>query len=136
MTFAESLGTYLASYAGLAALVSNRIFPVRAPDQCQLPYVVYRLRIEPENTLTNSPIDIAHITISVFSRESTVQSAYAQAHAIADQVRDALAFFKAELAAGGLASEGSLVMSVEDGDAAEFGILEAIVEAEMGYCRE
>ena len=132
-TFVESLGTYLQQNAGIAALVSGRVYPVRTPDNPTIPYVVYRVRLEPENTLTVAPITKAMITITVAARTTPSTSGYFTAHAIADAIRDALAYFKGTLKTSGVDSQGSLVMSTEDGEAAEFGVFETITEAEMWF---
>lgn len=134
MTFVESLGAYLRVYGGLAALVDQRIYPVRAQDDTQSPYVVYRVSIQPENVLAESaPIDLATVTITACSTGDPSNSGYEQAHAVADQIRAALGYFRGALAAGGSSSEGSSVISSDDNEDAQFGVFEVVTTAEMYY---
>ncbi len=128
----ESLGTYLSAYSGLVALVGARIYPGgRAPDGVAYPYVTWRVRIEPENTLGEIVANKLNITVTGVARSPGSHSGYYQVHQIAEQARAALDHFRGTLKAGGDSSTGSLVMSTEDGEAAEFGVFETITEAEM-----
>jgi len=134
MDFVQSLGSYLRSYAGLAALVGQRIYPVRAPDNPRSPYVVYRVSIQCENTLTeSSPLDLAVITATGCSTGDSTHAGYEQAHQVADQIRAAIGFFRGSLAVSGKESAGSSTTLIEDNDAADFGVFEVAVTTEMYY---
>ena len=137
MTFAESLATYLQNHAGLIALVNSRIHPVRAPDSVLADadsYVTFSLRIEPENQLNECGIDLATITAIAYARPSATRSGYGRAHEIAQELRNALAFFRGQLALNGYVSQGSQVISSEDSDSADAGVSEVTTTAEMFYC--
>jgi hypothetical protein len=132
-TFVESLGTYLQADSGITALVGGRVYPVRAPDSPTFPYITYRVRLEPENTLDVAPITKAIISVTAAARTTASASGYNTAHAIGGAIRDALGYFKGSLKSGGDASKGSLIMSTEDSESPEFGIFETVTDAEMWY---
>jgi hypothetical protein len=56
MTPEQNVYTVLAATAGVTALVGNRIYPVQAPTNAQLPYLVYQ-RIATEPVVTHEQTD-------------------------------------------------------------------------------
>ncbi len=133
MTFVASLGAYLRSYAPLTDLVGQRIYPVRAPDSTTSPYVVYKVRIKADNTLTEaSPLDVATVTVSAYATGDATHSGYEQAHDVAAAVRSALNFFRGTMG-GGVSVEGSETPDSEDSEAAEFGTFCVDTTAEIFY---
>ena len=87
-TFVESLGTYLQADSGITALVGGRVYPVRAPDSPTF-RTTYRVRLEPENTLTVAPITKAIISVTAAARTTASASGYNTAHSIGGAIRDA-----------------------------------------------
>lgn len=85
----EGLYSYLASYSGLTALVSTRIYPLRMPADATLPCVTYQ-RISTPRTLTmdtsGATGDLTSPRIQ-FDAWDTTQSSV---KAITDQLRAAL----------------------------------------------
>ena len=80
------LYTRLANYAGLTALVSTRVYPLRLPQNPTLPAVTFqRITGSREHGMT-ADHGMAHPTLQVDSWGET----YASARAVAVQVRTAL----------------------------------------------
>lgn len=85
----EGLVSYLSTYAGLVALISTRVYPVRIPQGATLPCLTFQ-RISTPRILTHQTSgatgDLAHPRFQ-FDAWATTQKA---AKAITDQVRAAL----------------------------------------------
>lgn len=86
----EALFTRLSTFAGITALLSTRIFPLRAPDQLVVPFIVYqKITGNREQSHTGSS-NLANPRFQVSCWGST----YASAKAVSRQVVLALDAFK------------------------------------------
>ena len=88
----SALWTRLSGYAGLIALVNKRIYPVVAPQAAQAPFVTYqRISTTRESAMGSDP-GVAHVRMQVdcYGAASPVSDGYADAKAVAAQVRGAL----------------------------------------------
>lgn len=85
----EGLGSYLSTYAGLVALIGDRVFPMRIPQGGTLPCLTYQ-RISTPRILTHQSSgatgDLAHPRFQFDAWASTQKAA----KLITDQVRAAL----------------------------------------------
>ena len=86
MTIEDALYAELAAYAGLATLVSTRIYPMRLPEGATLPGVVYYRMSGGRETEFSGATGLAH---PVF-RVQVWADDYKEAHTVATQVRKAL----------------------------------------------
>lgn len=88
-TLEEGLASYLSNFAGLTALVSNRVYPMRIPQNAGVPCVTYQ-RISTPRELTHQSSgatgDLAHPRFQFDAWAET----YATAKSITDQIRAAL----------------------------------------------
>ena len=91
MTLQTSLYASLAAYAGLTALVGTRIYPVRAPQDVTLPYVVlHRISGVREQTITRSVGSTSvRVQASCFSDRYTTDGSNYGADEVRAQVRAA-----------------------------------------------
>lgn len=80
------LQTRLTGYAGLAALVGTRVYPIKLPQTPTMPAVSYQRIDGPRESGIASEHGMAHPRIQVDSWAST----YGGAKAVAEQVRTAL----------------------------------------------
>lgn len=92
MTLESSLYSHLSGYSGLTALVSARIYPNQAPQNCPLPYVVYhRISAVREQTITRAiGSTLVRMQFSAFSRRHTTNGTDYGANEVRAQVRAAL----------------------------------------------
>jgi len=92
MTLESSLYGSLSAFAGLTALVSDRIYPVRAPQDADTPYVVFsRISSAREQSVTRAiGATAARLQFSCFSTRHTTSGAEAGANEVRAQVRAAL----------------------------------------------
>lgn len=85
----EGLASYLETYAGLVALIGDRVYPTRIPQGATLPCLTYQ-RISTPRVMTNDDSGatgtLAHPRFQ-FDAWATTQKA---AKAVTDQVRAAL----------------------------------------------
>jgi len=79
----EDLFSYLKSQSGLTNLVGNRIYPLVAPDDATLPYVVYQKISSVEGVSHSGNSHIAHSRFQFFC----VASMYKEAKDIAIQLK-------------------------------------------------
>ncbi len=89
MNISKAIYYILSNHSGLNSLVSNRIYPVRAPQavlQSSDPYVVFdKISIIPTNTQDAvSKLDYTRVRVHVWSKD------YTNCEAIATTVRSAL----------------------------------------------
>lgn len=105
MTFAEALYTALTADAGLSALVSTRIYPVRPPQGVVSPFIVWQ--------------EISHVPYETHGEVSTAGLRDIQLTCVADTYDGALALSSATLAALESATYGNsakcLTSSASDG---------------------
>lgn len=91
----NALASRLSGFAGLAALVGARIYPILLPQDCPLPALTYKRVAAPlrEPLLSRDSGEVwAHFEVAVWSEAP----AYDQLCAIAQQVRLALQRWAAE----------------------------------------
>ena len=86
MTIEEALKSRLTSYAGLAALIGSRAFPMALPENPTLPAVVYQRISGTREQALGGSTGLARPRFQVIVWATT----YAQARAAATQVRLAL----------------------------------------------
>lgn len=104
----------LSNFAGLTALVSNRIFPNIIPPKKAMPAVTYQL-ITYQPTLamgSNAGVSRSRIQVSCFGRGSGSASAYASAKGVRDQVVAALDRFRGT--AGGVVVQAIYILNEVD----------------------
>ena len=86
MTIEDALYAELAAYAGLAALVSTRIYPMRLPEDATLPGVIYYRMSAGRESDCSGATGLARPTFRV----QVWADDYKEAHTVATQVRKAL----------------------------------------------
>ena len=86
MSINTALYSRLSSFAGLFALVGNRIYPVLIPESAQLPAVAYSLISTPEIHAMNADPTINGPRYQISCRSATFSSA----EDVAEQVKLAL----------------------------------------------
>lgn len=82
----EAIPARLAAVGGVTALVGNRVYPLRAPQNAQRPFVVFQRISAPRVSAFGSDSGIARPRFQVTSWGET----YASAKAVATAVRQAL----------------------------------------------
>lgn len=106
MQLEEALYSYLSGYAGLSSLVSNRVYPVLLPQDCQLPAVTYQRVSGPRVHCQGGDPGIAHPRIQVSCWAVT----YSAARSIAAQVIAALQDFTGTMGGtGGVTVQASFL---------------------------
>lgn len=92
MSLETKLYTLLSGDAGVSALVSNRIYPLAAPQQADLPFVVYtRISSGREYTLSGAT-GLENPRMQVDCYAETYSSAKAISEAVVTAVRAATTF--------------------------------------------
>ncbi len=87
MSLPELLYTALSGHAGLAALVSDRIYPIKLPQDETLPAVVYQqISVQNMITLDTDTNGVQQIRVQL----SAWSSSYDEARAVGEQVRLAM----------------------------------------------
>lgn len=86
MTVEEALYTHLTDDAGVAALVSARVYPLVAPQDVARPYLVYQRISTPRVRSHSGPSGLAHPRFQI----TAVASTYGSARSLANAVRAAL----------------------------------------------
>jgi len=85
----ESLYSYLANYSGLTALVSDRIYAFRIPQEATLPCVIFQ-RIDTPRELSHDSSGIGNELAHPRFQFDAYAETYASAKAINEQIRAAL----------------------------------------------
>lgn len=85
----ESIYSYLSNYAGLTALVSNRVYAFRIPQEATLPCVLFQ-RISTPRELSHDSSGIGNELAHPRFQFDAFAETYASAKAINDQIRAAL----------------------------------------------
>lgn len=88
-TLEEGLGDYLATYAGLTALISTRVYWMREPQGITLPCLTFE-RIDTMRTHTHDTSGANTDLARPRFQFDAVAETYSSAKAITDQVRAAL----------------------------------------------
>lgn len=86
MVIEETIYGRMASWAGLAALVRDRIYPVKLPQKVTLPAVAYRRAATAREVLDGADPGIARVKFEVCACAGT----WLEARQVAQQVRLAL----------------------------------------------
>lgn len=86
---ADAIFNRLSNYAGLTALVDQRIYPLTAPQDGPSPFVVYQVISEVPQSAMGSDTGNIRARVQVDSR-ATANQGYRQARLVATQVRAAL----------------------------------------------
>lgn len=87
MSVEETLFTRLSNFAGLAALVSSRIYPLILPQKCALPALTYqRVATQPRESCMVDDVGFARGRFQFSAFASTFDGA----RAVIEQVRQAL----------------------------------------------
>lgn len=85
MSLITDLKTYIGSYAGLTALISNRLYPMMLPQEPTLPAATYLIADDPQNySHSGASWRQARVQFDCFA------STYLAAHGVADQVEAAV----------------------------------------------
>lgn len=126
-TIQSTLGTYLRGYSGLAAIIGQRLYPVRPPDNAATPYAYYSVRgLERELPLVN-PVLTESFVLEVYCASRS----YDEAWSAARQVIDALNYYSATM---GTTSDVNIVfLDAEDQEAADVGIFEVLGKFNVIY---
>lgn len=82
---AEAIKTRLAGFTALSTLIGSRIYPLMGPATATVPLLVYLISSRSLMTLTGT-VDTINSKLTVHA----VGASYAEAHAVADQVKAAL----------------------------------------------
>lgn len=122
MTISEGIATHLSSVSELQAYIEGRLFPEKALQDTESPYVVYHLEIrEPEQ-----PIDQGVLFLEAVLDLFVLSDDYDEAFAIADLLRDELNYFKGLMGgASGMQIEGLLFDSIIGGYSPEVDLFSA-----------
>ena len=109
MIVEEALYHRLANFAGLAALVSTRIYPMRLPPAVTLPAVTYQRVSGVRVQSLGGPTGLAspRFQISVWA------STYSAAKAVATQIRYALDGFQGNMGASPFINVGGITLENE-----------------------
>jgi len=103
----KAINYLLSNKPAVTALVNNRIYPIAAPDDTEVSFIVYkRLNINAKYTKDGCFENECSVKISVISKD------YAESVDIIQAVRDTLELFKGE--AGGITIRTSRVESASE----------------------
>lgn len=110
MTVSNALYDRLSNYAGLSALVSDRIYPNLAPQSVTLPYVVYERVSGTRIRALNADTDLAspRYQFSVYS------NSYLEAESVIEQIRAALQRYTGTVGSPGVVIEDCTIESETD----------------------
>lgn len=131
MTIQAGVKARLLAASAFAAVVGDRLFPLRPPDGVAEPYSYYRYLQEIDaNTLTGNDRRIAAtFTLTVATKS------YDKAWTAANAARDSLADFVGTLGSGGdtLESVSILFESAADEEAPAVGMFEVVSEFSISF---
>ncbi len=96
MVIEEALFAHLSADAGVAALVGNRIYPIEAPQEAVLPYVVYQRISGPRVRSHSGPSHLAQPRFQITGAAAT----YPSLRAVMNAVRVALDGFRGTMGSG------------------------------------
>ena len=127
MTFQGGLFGYVTGVTDVSQLIGKRFYPVRAPDNEQTPYAVYKFadRVDANPLDGPAPYAKARLLISVYCADEegrTAIAAYDLAWEVAEALRQALTYFKGDMS--GTAILGLLLERMDDADDPDLGIYE------------
>lgn len=92
MSLQSDLYSHLSTYAGLTALVDERIYPLVAPQGAAYPHCVYSIvsNVRSYSHGGYSGLDRVRVQISCYAQDSSTGAGYDMAKAVAAQVIAAL----------------------------------------------
>lgn len=129
MTIQGAFGTHLRLTPDVSALIGDRVYPVQAPDNCPVPYVVYSFSRADDDPITKPaddappiPLAGAELAVTVVSRNHGHSSGYDEAWEAAEAIRKDLVYFKGDM--NGISVQGTRCTAMRDEIAAEFGLFE------------
>jgi len=96
MVIEEALYSHLAADGGVSALVGNRIYPIEAPQQAALPYLVYQRVSGPRVRSHSGPSGLASPRFQITGAAET----YPSLRALMNAVRVALDGFRGTMGGG------------------------------------
>lgn len=112
MVIEEALYAHLVGTAGVAALVSTRIYPQTIPQDVALPAIAYQRISGVREYSQSGPSQLAHPRFQLTCQAAT----YAGAKALANAVRAALSGYKGTMGGvGGVVVGGCFVVNETDG---------------------
>jgi len=114
-TIEEAVVTRMQGYAGLAALVGTRVYPLQVPQDVDLPAIAYQKISSPKTTSHGGDSHLAQSRIQFTIQADT----YRAAKAVADQVRACWAGYRATV--DGVRIDGALVQDERDGWSEQHG---------------
>ncbi len=113
MVIEEALYSHLAADAGVSALVGDRIYPTLAPQEAELPYLVYQRVSGPRVRSHGGPSGLAHPRFQITGAAET----YPSLRAVMNAVRAALDGFKGTMGGtGGVEVGGAFVENELDSE--------------------
>ena len=107
MVIEEALYEHLKNNAGVSALVGNRIYPIEAPQEAALPYLVYQRISGPRVRSHSGPSGLAHPRFQI----TGAAEAYPALRNVLNAVRVALDGFRGTM--GGGVSVGAALVENE-----------------------
>ena len=134
MTLEQAVYAYLSGFAGLTALVGNRIYPRRLPQDANYPAVTYqRISRLPIRTSGTVPATRSRFQFTCWGADVPgVKSGYDQAKAVAEQVRLALQNYAGLMGGTGgvnvLDATLENEIDIDDGDDTQIGTYQVAVD--------